>query len=60
MTYVLGDRRPVIHHLVANLDVKPDAPFVDADNGQDFGSNPFEHGLRVCAVAHRDLLRAYE
>jgi hypothetical protein len=50
----------MIHDLVANLNVKPDAPFIDADNGQDFGSNPFEHGLRVCAVAHRDLLRAYE
>ncbi len=60
MTDVLGDRRTVIHHLIANLDVKPDAPFVDADHGQDFGSNPFEHGLRMCAVAHRDLLRADE
>ena len=50
----------MIHHLIANLDVKPDAPFVDADHGQNFGPNPFEHGLRVCAVAHRDLLRAYE
>ena len=60
MTHVLGDRRTVIHDLVANLNVKPDAPFVDADNGQDFGPNPFEHGLRVCAVAHRDFLRAYE
>ena len=60
MTHALRDRHTVIHHLIANLDVKPDAPLVDADNREDFGSNPFEHGLRVCAVAHRDLLRAYE
>ncbi len=60
MTYVLGDRRTVIHHFVANLDIKPDAPFVDANNGQNLGSNPFEHGLRMCAVTHRDLLRADE
>ena len=50
----------MIHDLVANLDVKPDAPFVDADYGQDFGSNPFEHGLRMCAVTHRDFFRIYE
>ena len=60
MTHVLCDGGTVIHDLVTNLDVKPDAPFVDSDNGQDFGSNPFEHGLRMCAVAHRDLLRADE
>ncbi len=50
----------MIHHLIAHLDVKPDAPFVDSDYGQNFGSNPFEHGLRVCTVTRRDLLRAYE
>jgi hypothetical protein len=36
VTHVLGDRRVVIQDLVANLEIKPDAPFVCADNTQDY------------------------
>ena len=60
MPHVPGDGGAVIHYLIANLDVKANTPFVDTDNRQNFGPNPFEHGLRMCAVTHRDLLRAYE
>ncbi len=60
MTHVFGDQSTVIHDLVADLDVEPDAPFVNSNNGQNLRTNPFEYGLRMRAVAHRDLLRAYE
>ena len=40
VTQSFGNELTVIHHLIAHLDVKPDAPFVDADHEQDLGSNP--------------------
>ena len=50
----------MIHHLVARLDVKPDAAFVDPNHRQNLGLHPFEHGFRVRGIAHGDLLCAYE
>ncbi len=44
----------VIYYLVANHDVKPGAPFVDADNGQDFSSNRLKHGLRAFRPAFEE------